>query len=547
MNPGPASAGTPAPSDRRRRSFVATGYRLALFVLVALLTLINNSGLEALGWLSALGLVALVASRRGREDTATLVLVMLEAGIAAAGGVLTGGPDSSLLAYLPAATLAAGVAVGMTGAILTSGVAAVVLLIGRSNFSGEQLSDFTTVSAEWAVLSLATGVLGALLRNLLSEQPAVSSKERYEEAYRLLAQLRAVTRRLPGSLDPASVATNLIAQCRGVLDFSRAGVFLRTGGEVLVPLALEGVRRVPWRVGLDEPGPISSAWSSAAPVVENRTADEAGRRRGSRLLAVPIVVEERPVGIVVLESLTDSEFSQADVDAVNVIVQAAGLPLETAALFDEVRLSAAAEERHRLAREMHDGIAQDLAYIGFELDALLSELRGVDDPAPAEHAYELRQRITGLISELRLSISDLRSSVAPARGLGAALSEYARSVGTSTGMTVHLSLAEGALRLPADTELQLLRIAHEAMGSARRRRNVRNLWVTLAVEPPAASLVIEDDGDDRVLDGRAVDVQVMRERAERIQAQFEVTGRQPHGVRVNVVVGRGLNADSAVG
>lgn len=542
------SAGTPAGRTRRRRSLVAPGYRLTLFVLVALLTLVNRGGLESVAWLTALGVVALVASRRSREDLTTLLLSMLEAAIAAAGGVLGGGPESSLPAYLPAATLAAGVAVGMNGAILTTGTAAVVLLIGRSQFSGtDQLGEYTTVSAQWAVLSLATGVLGALLRNLLRDLPTSPSRERYEQAYRLLAQLRAVTRGLPGSLDPGSVATSLIAECHRAVEFSRAGVFMRTGGNVLVPLALEGARRVPWRLGVDEPGPVAQAWKSGTPVVETRAADWAGRRRGSKLLVVPVMVAERVVGVVVVESLGDGEFAEGDVDKIAAIVEAAGLPLETAVLFDELRLSAAAEERQRLAKDMHDGIAQDLAYIGFELDALLGELRKGGNPEPAEHAYELRQRITGLISELRLSISDLRSSIAPARGLGAALSEYARSVGTSTGMTVHVSLAEGALRLPADTELQLLRIAHEAMGSARRRRDVRNLWVTLAVEPPAATLVIEDDGDDRVLDSRAVDVQVMRERAERIQAQLDVGSRQPHGVRVSVIVGRGLDADSAVG
>jgi signal transduction histidine kinase len=542
------STGPPAGKNRRRRSLVAPGYRLTLFVLVSLLSLVNGGGLESAAWLAALGVVALVASRRDREDRTTLALVMLEAGIAALGGVLTGGPESSLLAYLPAATLAAGVAVGIHGAILTSGTAAVVLLIGRTQFTGtEQLGDFTTVAAQWAVLSLATGVLGALLRNLLRDQPVTPSRERYEEAYRLLAQLRAVTRGLPGSLDPGSVATSLIAECRGVIDFNRAGVFMRAGGNVLVPFALEGARRVPWRLDVDDPGPVAQAWRSAKPVLENRAADWAGRRRGSLLLVVPIVVADRAVGVVVMESLGDHEVAKDSVDEVAAIIEAAGLPLETAVLFDELRLSAAAEERQRLAKEMHDGIAQDLAYIGFELDGLLGELRKGGHREQADQAYELRQRITGLISELRLSISDLRSSIAPARGLGAALSEYARSIGTSTGMTVHVSLAEGALRLPADTELQLLRIAHEAMGSARRRRNVRNLWVTLAVEPPAASLVIEDDGDDRVLDGGGVDLQVMRERAERIQAQLDVASRKPHGVRVSVVVGRGLDADSAVG
>jgi signal transduction histidine kinase len=51
------------------------------------------------------------------------------------------------------------------------------------------------------------------------------------------------------------------------------------------------------------------------------------------------------------------------------------LPLETAALFDELRIAAATEERSRLAREMHDGIAQDLAFLGYQLDALTSVLK----------------------------------------------------------------------------------------------------------------------------------------------------------------------------
>jgi signal transduction histidine kinase len=521
-----------------------------LFGLVALLLLLKQRDVASVAWLVALGAVAAASSRRQTPDRTTQLLLVAEASLAALGGVFTGGTDSPLLAYLPAPTLAAGILLGLEGAILTTGLGAVVVLLGRARFDDpDELRSFTSSAAQWVVLSLATGVLGNLLRDLLHETKEPPAHQRYTEAYHLLGQLRAVTRRLPGSLDPTTVATKLLQECRVVTPFTRGAVFMQTGGgEVLVPLAMDGMRRVPWRLSLDEPGPVGAAWGAVAPVLDERQPDRAGRRRGSRLLVLPVVVEERPVGVVVLESLTDDEFTPAAVEELSAVVQAAGLPLETAALFDELRLSAATEERQRLAREMHDGIAQDLAYLGFELDGLHSGLRKSGDDVSAGQALDLRQRITALISELRLSISDLRSSIGPARGLGAALTEYARSVGTSTGMTVHLELSEGAVRLPADTEVQLLRIAHEAMGSARRRRGARNLWVTLVIDPPGGSLVIEDDGEnDGALKRDAIETEVMLERAQRIHATLQVAQRHPNGVCVSVVLGRDIDADGPAG
>jgi signal transduction histidine kinase len=147
--------------------------------------------------------------------------------------------------------------------------------------------------------------------------------------------------------------------------------------------------------------------------------------------------------------------------------------------------------------------------------------------------------MTSLISDLRLSISDLRSSVGPGRGLGAALSEYARSAGTSSGMTVHLSLKEGSTRLPADVEVQLLRIAHEAVGRARRLPGTRNLHVALEVDPPSASLVIEDDapGQAPQAGGEPSADRAMHERALRLGARFTVEQRVPTGTRICVTLG----------
>jgi signal transduction histidine kinase len=202
-----------------------------------------------------------------------------------------------------------------------------------------------------------------------------------------------------------------------------------------------------------------------------------------------------------------------------------------------VRDVATAEERRRVAREIHDGIAQELSYLGYFVDGLAAEAKGRGDDS-AEQLHTLRNEITRIISELRMSIFDLRSEVDVHGGLGSALSEYVRTVGRQTGLTVHLSLNEAPNRLPADTEAELLRIAQEAITNARKHAEAENLWVTLLVDPPGAFLRIEDDG--RGLGQARADsygMQIMRERASRLRTTVEVEPREPSGTRVEVALG----------
>ncbi len=257
------------------------------------------------------------------------------------------------------------------------------------------------------------------------------------------------------------------------------------------------------------------------------------------MLVLPIVVGDSRVGVVALEWRSVDGYSCELLPALVEVVERHALPLETAALFDELRIAAATEERSRLAREMHDGIAQDLAFLGYQLDALTAVLRRTGSEEGVAQARALRAQMTSLISDLRLSISDLRSSVGPGRGLGAALSEYARSAGTSSGIRVHLSLKEGSTRLPADAEVQLLRIAHEAVGRARRRPGTANLFVTLEVDPPSANLVIEDDApntEETVTAGTSAD-RAMHERAVKLGARFSAEHGVPTGTRICVTLG----------
>jgi signal transduction histidine kinase len=256
------------------------------------------------------------------------------------------------------------------------------------------------------------------------------------------------------------------------------------------------------------------------------------------LLIVPLPRPGGPPGLVALESARENAYGPAEVSGVARAATEASARLDSALLFDEIRGLATVEERQRLAREIHDGIAQELVYIGYELDNLGAEVGGPGDRhgQAAESVKRVRGELTRIISELRLSIFNLRTTVDPQAGLGAALSEYVRSVGSRSGIRVHLSLEEAADRLPADVETELLRIAQEAIGNARKHASARNLWVTLTVAPPQFCLTVEDDGTGVAEPGRQTGfgLEIMSERAARLGALLAVRPRDPVGTSVDV-------------
>ena len=131
----------------------------------------------------------------------------------------------------------------------------------------------------------------------------------------------------------------------------------------------------------------------------------------------------------------------------------------------------------------------------------------------------LRGELTRIISELRLSIFDLRSEVLASNSLGAALSDHVRTVGATSDLTVHIELDESPQRLRTEAEAELLRIAQEAITNVRKHSGAQNLWVTVRTAPPSALLRIEDDGLG-LGPGRAdsYGMEIMRERADRLGA-----------------------------
>jgi signal transduction histidine kinase len=214
-----------------------------------------------------------------------------------------------------------------------------------------------------------------------------------------------------------------------------------------------------------------------------------------------------------------------------IVINADAVRLDAAQLFDEVRTLATAEERQRLAREIHDGVAQEVASLGYLIDDV-----GANSPESVKpQLLRVREELSRIVSELRYSIFDLRREIGPGASLTSVLAEHARHVGETAGIAVHLELSESPSRLRPAVESELLRIAQEAMANARRHSHAQNLWITCVVDAPDVYLRVDDDGRGLMPPREdSFGLAIMRERAQRAGCALSIGSRPGGGTSVEV-------------
>jgi len=519
--------------------------RLALLGFCLVVAALDDHPRRAVAGALVIAVAVCVAYIPVHDSLLRRLLPTIEACVAAAGMIAPPADRASLLPYLLAPAFAAGLLYGVMPAINAAGMATFVLLVGHLIANNpESLHSFGADSSQWVLLSLAVGLLAAWVRRLAAESAASDGNRSYEAAYELLSQLRTVSRQLSGGLDAVSLAQGLLQSLRAHVPYDKGAVFIRADGGRLVPLALDGASFVEWDTSLDDSTPLGRAWQAAGPTVaaagllDDSAAGPTARPDDGHHTVLPLRMGERTFGLVALESDTQAApavLESGQLRAASDLVDETALRLETALLFGEVRSIATSEERRRLAREIHDGIAQELASLGYAIDDLVA---GAGDQNLAGVLRDLRREVTRMVGELRLSIFDLRSEVQSQVGLGSALSDYVRAVSVGAAFSVHVILDEAPDRLPINVEAELLRIAQEAITNARKHAGAEHLWVTCRVDPPFAHVRIEDDGRGM---GKArhdsFGLEVMRERADRLGGTLEIGRREPHGTFVDLRLG----------
>ena len=524
-----ASGWAPEPAET-----TSTIVRFGVLALVGLLCYLNGLAgatvpVRQLAMLA--GVAVLVSLPLPRRWTFLRWRPLLEA-VAAAGIIgLTDPLQTALLPYLIVPPLAAGLISGVGFALLASALSTAALVGARVAVGGNVGGSGTVQAvAPWVGIGLAPGIVGGWARRVTAREREATST--YVTAHGLLTRLREVARALPTGLDEVALAQQVLATMSDAIEFDRGALYGSAGGGVLMPLAYHGADHIEWVPDIDE-GVWARVWDSGRPLQQSGTFTDPTSGH-SAVLALSL--GDRRVGLVGIER-SGGPWGRRELARAQQMADEAALRIDTGQLFSEVRALATVEERRRLAREIHDGVAQEVAALGFVVDDLSAHTA---DPEVKSGLRGLRDELTRIVSELRLSIFDLRSDVQPSAGLGAALTGYVRSVGTGSGLTVHLVLDESPYRLPIEAETEILRVAQEAITNARKHARARNLWVTCRVDPPRAFLRVADDG--RGMGTPRTDsfgLDVMRERTARLGATLTIRQRVGGGTVVEVTLGQG--------
>ncbi len=194
-------------------------------------------------------------------------------------------------------------------------------------------------------------------------------------------------------------------------------------------------------------------------------------------------------------------------------------------------LTAQDEERRRIARELHDTTAQQLAALALNL-AVISKLLVKAPPKAVQILADCRDLVEKAALEVRTTSYLLHPPLLEAAGLVGAVRDYASGFARRSGLRVELDLQEDLGRLPPDAELALFRMVQEGLGNIHRHSGSSTATIRLAREPDRVSLAIEDTGHGipaEVLSALqsqtgavGVGIAGMRERLHQLKGRLEI-------------------------
>jgi two-component system NarL family sensor kinase len=215
-----------------------------------------------------------------------------------------------------------------------------------------------------------------------------------------------------------------------------------------------------------------------------------------------------------------------------------GVAVERAHLHARRLEAAQTEERNRLAREIHDTIAQDLSGIAFQLEAAEALLGRQAKPERARRSVEAALGLTRkALDEARRSVLDLRAAPLEGRTLGTALAALAAESAGPPAVLFEASPTVAAL--PQAVEVGLYRIAQEALQNVLRHADASRVTVRLEASPDRVRLTVQDDGRGFAAEapnaGR-FGLLGMRERTRLLGGTFQIESSPGEGTRLTAEV-----------
>ena len=257
------------------------------------------------------------------------------------------------------------------------------------------------------------------------------------------------------------------------------------------------------------------------------------------LLTVPMVLGRETMGwICVRSTKSDPKEMEDKIHLAEALAGQATLAVQMARLGEQARQAAVLEERNRIARDIHDTLAQGFTGVVVNLEAASRTLKKQTIEQALEHIEHARSLAQACLEEARLSVRALRPETQQHTDLIEALAAQLKRVEASGTLQAHFALSGDRPVLPRAVESELLRIAQECITNVLKHARATRVEVALSCRAHKLCLAVVDNGigfdPDAHHDGFGL--LGMRERAERIGAHLLVASREGAGSRVETVV-----------
>jgi signal transduction histidine kinase len=195
------------------------------------------------------------------------------------------------------------------------------------------------------------------------------------------------------------------------------------------------------------------------------------------------------------------------------------------------------EERARIARDLHDGLAQNLYSLSLKLDILRKQVNFAPPNVMIDELSTLKKTVQANIDDVRRTIFALRPIELETLGFGPALRKYIREFGEQVGLAISLKVRGDESALPAALGPVLFRFAQEGLTNIAKHAQARHAWLELNIHPKrTVRLTIQDDGigfDPQIQstpNSHKMGLRQMRERITNLEGQLKLESAPAQGV-----------------
>lgn len=254
------------------------------------------------------------------------------------------------------------------------------------------------------------------------------------------------------------------------------------------------------------------------------------------VLAMPLMVEEQVLGAILLADKRPRKFAGRQITLLSAIASQTALIVRNAQLYARLEQQAVLKERERLAREMHDGLAQTLGFLRWQVHQVRGWLSRGEVERVVSQLDALVRVIDEAYTDVREAIDGLRLSLNEAASFTVAVEEYAARFSERTGIAVTLDMED--IPLPPMVQAHLLRVVQEALTNVRKHAGARRVHIAMHNSGRGLTITMVDDGrgfdPTTPLSDHHFGLRIMRERVQGLGGMLEVVTAPGQGTRLEI-------------